>query len=152
MKTFKLNNQSGYTFIEVLLSLGLLSIVMFAFIGGFISLKGSSRDSLVLSSSERQVDDIAENIKASIENYQVNFNYKTGKETALTLDNLPMAWDIGVLSTRAECPDCAGTYGYIIQPLEQFRGLYQVTLRMTHKSWAVKGEKYRDYVFVVSAK
>lgn len=152
MRPSSLRNQKGYSFIEILLSMGLLSIVSFSFIGGFISLKGTSRDSLVLSSSERQVDDIAENIKAGIENYQVNFNYKDGKGRALSLDNLPMAWDIGVLTTREECPDCAGTYGYLIQPMEQFRGLYQVTLRMTHKSWTARGERYRDYVFVVSAK
>lgn len=152
MKPSSLNSQRGYTFIEILLSMGLLSIVTFSFMGGIVSLKGNTRESMVLSSSERQVDDIAENIKASVENYQVNFDYKNGKSNSLNLESLPMAWDVGVLSTKVECPDCAGTYGYVIQPMEQFRGLYQVTLRMTHKSWAAKGEKYRDYVFVVSAK
>ncbi|WP_413287574.1 type IV pilus modification PilV family protein [Bdellovibrio sp. HCB337] len=151
MKT-AVGNQQGYSLLEVLLAMGLLSIVSFSFVGGLISLKGNTRDSLILSSSERQVDDVAENIKAGIENYQVNFNYKDGRGEALSLDNLPMAWDIGVLTTRIECPDCAGTYGYIIQPMEQFRGLYLVTLRMTHKSWTARGEQYRDYNFVVSAK
>lgn len=145
-------NQRGFMMMEILLALGLISLVSFSFIGGMVSLKGTSRESLILSASERQVDDIAENIKAGIENYQVNFNYKDGRATALTLEELPMAWDIGVLTTREDCPACAGSYGYIIQPLEKFRGLYQVTLRMTHASWEAKGEKYRDYIFVVSAK
>jgi len=148
--TFK--NSRGYTFIEVLIAMGLLTVVMFSLVGGLVSLKGTSRDSLVLSSSERQVDDVAENIKSGIENYQINFNYKESKNTSLALESLPMAWDVGVLTTREECPTCAGSYGYVIQPMEQFRGLYLVTLRMTHKTWKAKGETYRDYAFVVSAK
>lgn len=147
-----LKSSSGNSLIEVLLAMGLLSIGSFAFIGGIVSLRGNTHDSMVLSASERQVDDIAENIKSSIENYQVNFDYKNGKVNSLALDNLPLAWDIGVVTTREACPDCAGTYGYVITPMEQYRGLYQVTLRLTHKSWIAKGEKYRDYIFVVSAK
>jgi type II secretory pathway pseudopilin PulG len=151
MKKLSQNSQ-GYTFVEVLMAMVLLTIMTFSLVGGMVSLKGTSRDSLVLSASERQVDDVAENIKSGIENYQINFNYREGKGIALSLDNLPMAWDIGVLTTREECPQCAGSYGYVIQPMEEFRGLYLVTLRMTHKTWKAKGEEYRDYAFVVSAK
>lgn len=147
-----LKDTQGFTLLEVLLALGILVVVSFAFVGGLASLKGNSRESLLLSSSSRQVDDVAENIKAGIENYQINFNYHDGKVKALKLESLPMAWDIGILTTREQCPDCAGTYGYLIQPLEKFRGLYIVTLRMTHKMWKAKGETYRDYSFVVSAK
>ncbi|MGZ3743819.1 MAG: type IV pilus modification PilV family protein [Pseudobdellovibrionaceae bacterium] len=147
-----LNTTHGYSFLEILLALSILSVVFFAFVGGLTSLKKNSRESLILSSSSRQVDDIAENIKAGMENYQINFNYNDGKANALSLENLPMAWDIGILTTRQECPNCAGTYGYLIQPMEKFRGLYLVTLRMTHKNWKAKGEPYRDYSFVVSAK
>ncbi len=147
-----LRNSQGFTLIEILIAMGILIIVLYAWIGGMVSLKKTSRDSLVLSASSRQVNDIAENIKMGLENYQVNFNYTNGKVIALDVSKLPMAWDTGIMTTRAECPGCAGTYGYIIQPMERFRGLYVVTLRLTHIDWIAKGEDFRDYTFVVSAK
>lgn len=153
MKSFSQINNKGQTIIEALVGFAMIVIVGFAFTGGMVALRNTTRDTVMMSSTDKQVSDIAENIKAGVENYQVNFDYSDeGAEVALALDNLPMAWDNGINKPRKECPDCAGTYGYIIQPFESFRGLYRVTLRMTHKSWAAKNEKYRDYTFVMSAK
>ncbi|MEK2645688.1 hypothetical protein [Bdellovibrio sp. BCCA] len=145
-------NNRGQTIVESLVGLGLIAIVGSAFIGGMVSLRNTSRSTVVMSSSEKQIADIAENIKSGVENYQVNFNYKTAAGEMLAPDSLPMAWDNGKVALREDCPDCAGTYGYVIQPYESYRGLYKVTLRMTHKMWAAKGEPYKDYIFVVSAK
>ncbi|QDK38087.1 hypothetical protein [Bdellovibrio sp. NC01] len=145
-------NNKGQTIVEALVGLGLLTVVGFTFTGGMISLRNSTKSAVVLSSTERQINDIAENIKAGVENYQVNFDYKTGTKESLNVDTLPMAWDNGIITTRAQCPKCAGTYGFVIQPLEQYRGLYQVTMRLTHESWKKNNEEFRDYTFVVSAK
>lgn len=145
-------NNKGQTIVEALVGLGLIAIVGFSLTGGMVALRNSSKSAVVLSSTERQVNDIAENIKAGVENYQINFNYNSTPDTLLDPDHLPMAWDSGIVAAAADCPNCAGKFGYVIQPLEQFRGLYQVTLRMTHKSWIANNEPYRDYTFVVSAK
>lgn len=145
-------NNRGQTIIESLVGLGLLAIMGSAFIGGMVSLRNTSRGTAVMSSSEKQIADIAENIKSGVENYQVNFKYDVAAGELLKPDSLPMAWDNGKIAPRDECPDCAGTYGYTIQPYESYRGLYKVTLRMTHKLWIEKGEAYKDYIFVVSAK
>ncbi len=147
-----LRNQRGQTIVEALVGFGLIAIVGFAFVGGMVSLRNTTRSTVVLSSSEKQISDIAENIKAGVENYQVNFNYDKSASSLLKPDDLPMAWDNGIVALRSECPECAGTYGYTIQPYEEYRGLYKVTLRMTHKSWIEKGEPFRDYIFVMSAK
>lgn len=145
-------NNKGQSIVEVLVGLGLISIIGFAFSGGMVQLRNTTKDSVVLSATDRQVSDIAENIKSGVENYQVNYNYGVTAGSLLDLSSLPMAWDNGIVAARTDCPKCAGTYGYVIQPVDSYRGLYQVTLRMTHKAWAAKGEQYRDYVFVVSAK
>lgn len=159
MRTFQslVNNQKGQTIVESLVGLGLISVIGLAFSGGMVALRNATKTSVVMSSTERQINDIAENIKAGVENYQVNYNFDTAGTTtnldkALDYQNLPMAWDNEITTSRDNCPKCAGTYGYIIQPLEAYRGLFQVTLRLTHKDWAAHGEKYRDYTFVVSAK
>ncbi|MDG0816354.1 type II secretion system protein [Bdellovibrio svalbardensis] len=150
-------NQKGQTIIESLVGLGLIAIVGFAFTGGMVALRNTTKSAVNLSATERQINDIAENIKSGVENYQVNYNYdqmgsmKNANE-ALQVESLPMAWDNDKVLPREQCPNCAGSYGYIIQPLEIYRGLYQVTLRMTHKDWISKGEPFRDYTFVVSTK
>lgn len=152
MRTFPSNNK-GQSIIEVLVGLGMISAIGFTFVGGMMSLRNTTKGTLVTSSTEKQVSDIAENIKAGVENYQVNFRYDEGTSTVLAVDNLPMAWDNGKVAPRSkDTAGWQGTYGYTIQPYEAYRGLYKVTLRMTHKSWIEKGDKYRDYIFVVSAK
>lgn len=153
MKTMNvLQNNRGQTIVESLVGFALIGIVGMVFVGGMVSLRNTTRQTVVLSSSEKQIKDIADNIKAGVENYQVNFNYDTSVADSLDIRKLPMGWDNGVVAPRDQCTGCAGTYGYVIQPYEAFRGLYKVTLRMTHKAWTEKGETFRDYVFVVSAK
>ena len=152
-----ISKQNGQSIVEALVGLGLISVVGLTFTGGMISLRNTTKSAVNLSATERQINDIAENIKSGVENYQVNYNYddpgsaKNSGE-ALAVDKLPMAWDNDKTLPRESCPNCPGTYGYIIQPLEAYRGLYVVTLRMTHKDWIAKGENFRDYSFVVSAK
>ncbi|MNL18365.1 hypothetical protein D3C87_1395080 [compost metagenome] len=144
-----IRNNRGQSILESLVGLGLIVVVGFAFVGGIVALRKTTKGTVTLSATERQISDIAENIKAGVENYQINYNYRADIDQLLNYKALPMSWDIGVAVPRAQCTECQGTFGYVIVPYEKFRGLYKVTLRMTHKSWL---EPYRDYVFVVSAK
>lgn len=143
-------NVKGFTIIEMLVALVLIVAGTFVLIGGFNMLTKIAKTTDVTSNYDKQINEISSNIKAGIENYQVNFNYKdsTGKEL-LPVDSLPMVWDIGASGTKAECVWCKGTYGYTIRPLEAMRGLYYVQIRFTHQSW---GQNFRDVSFVVSVK
>lgn len=153
MRNFLKANNRGQSVIEVLVGMGLLTIIGSAFISGMVSMRKLSKGTVVISATDKQVNDIAENIKAGVENYQINFKYQDGTSEVLKLSNLPMAWDIGKVAPKSKDTETwGGTYGYTIQPYEAYRGLYKVTLRMTYKAWADNGEKYRDYTFVVSAK
>lgn len=145
-------NQNGQTIIESLVALGLIAFVGLIFFGGLAQLRKTSADSLMDSATDRQIADIAENIKAGVQKYQVNFNLdKTAVEHYLKVENLPMVWDIGIVAEKGQCDRCQGSYGYVIQPYDKYRGLYLVTLRLAHKGWPPE-EPYRDYNFVVSAK
>ncbi|QLY26993.1 hypothetical protein [Bdellovibrio sp. KM01] len=146
-----LQQSKGQSIVEALVALGLISVIGLAFTGGLVQLRNTSKSSLLASATDRQVSDISENIKAGVQDYQVNFDYDPSQiDTYLALNNLPMQWDVGRVAAKGQCDTCQGTYGYLIQPYEKYRGLYLVTLRMTHKSWLP--EKFRDYTFVVSAK
>lgn len=143
-------SSAGFTIVEALVALVLLVAGTFALLGGFSALSKVSKTTDVTSNFDKQINEISSNIKAGIENYQVNFNYKDGSDQdLLPVDKLPMVWDVGVAGTKEECPWCKGTYGYTIRPLESMRGLYSVQIRFTHKSW---GNATRDVAFVVSVK
>jgi type II secretory pathway pseudopilin PulG len=146
----KLFSNKGLTIVELLVATAIIGFALVSFIGGFIALKNISHRTSVTSTFDKQINEICGNIKAGIETYQVNFNYKDSTSSdQLPVDKLPMAWDVDVVSTKKDCPWCQGTYGYTIQPLEAMRGLYAVQVRFTHKSW---GENTRDFSFVVSVK
>jgi len=145
-----LQSNKGLTIVELLVATGILGFALVSFIGGFIALKNISQRTSVTSTFDKQINEICGNIKAGIETYQINFNYKDNTSSdQLPVDQLPMAWDVDVVSTKNDCPWCQGAYGYTIQPLETMRGLYAVQVRFTHKTW---GANTRDFTFVVSVK
>ena len=141
---------AGFTIIESLAALALLVVGGFVLLGGYTFLNQLTKRTEVSTSFDKQINEIASNIKAGIENYQVDFNFKENNDQdPLGVGSLPMVWDVGAAGTKEECPWCLGTYGYTIRPLEAMRGLYSVQVRFTHKSW---GDSVRDISFVVSVK
>lgn len=144
-------NRKGFSLIEGLISLTLVTIVVTVFLEGIKHFKTASFRANVLSSNEKQINDIAENIRANFQNYQVNYDFTSNKlNQLLSINNLPMAWDLGVNLPVSQCASCRGKYGFVIQPIDTFRGLYSVTLRFTYQDWG--NGVYKDYIFLVSAK
>jgi len=145
-----MRSSKGFTLIETAVALGVAAIGSFLILKGMDSMRDLTEETLLLSSNERQIHAIADNLRTGIEQHQINFDYSdasTNRE--LKLEDLPMAWDVGQSAPKEECKNCRGRYGYTIQVLERYRGLYQVTLRVTHKEWR---EPFRDYKFVVTVK
>lgn len=147
-----MTNNRGFTIVESLIALGLVVLLGVIFSSALLSLNKTTNENLTSSTSERQLASIAENIRVGVEHYQVNFESQGNESEVLKLENLPMAWDSSRVLPRSECENCPGTFGFTVRPLDDFRGLFLVTLRMTHKSWKEKGEQYRDFNFVVSGK
>src|SRR5437868_6850342 len=96
-----LSNQKGLTIVEILVATAIIGVGLFSFISGYIALKNISQKTSVSSTFDKQINEISSNIKAGIENYQVNFNYKDSTEQEmLPIDKLPMAWDLNMISTK----------------------------------------------------
>lgn len=145
----KLNNK-GLSLVEVLVGLGVMVTAGSAVTMALVQANYQSRKSSVIDTTEKQILEIAENIRIAPETYQITFNYsEQAKEDLLDPSKLPMAWDKNKSVAADECKECPGRYGYIIQPFENYRGLYLVTLRLTHKTWS---DPFREYSFVVSPK
>ncbi|AHZ85225.1 hypothetical protein Bb109J_c2537 [Bdellovibrio bacteriovorus] len=156
------SNQKGMSILEVLLGLAMITLVGSFFISGILSMKKVAMDSGTKNSLYKQINDVIENIRPNVRMYQINyFTTDKERENALNPGDLPMAWGNGMMSTAKDCPGCPGRYGFVIQAYPGMKGLYLVTVRLTHRDWA-QGEKaavagdaksygYVDYQFVVNS-
>lgn len=141
--------QAGYSLIEALIAAS-----MVAFIGGTLALGLFQYKKIVSRSQltqvvESQIRDIVENVRPNVGQYQITFDYREeARQEALNVNKLPMAWTVGLITPADRCPTCPGRFGYVIQPVPAFNGLYRLTLRLTHKDW----DRPREYMFLVTSK
>lgn len=167
----KLNNR-GQSITEAIVGFGLVTLIGSTFIGGVVSLGNISQNTQSISDTNKQIKTIIENIRAGVEGYQINYEMLSDPlsleaqmraDSVLPYKQLPMAWDYGITALVADCSKCAGRFGYIIRPMDQYRGLYMVMLKMNHLTWDEKNpqfpndptkntKKYRIYSFLVSVK
>ncbi|HRO67357.1 MAG TPA: hypothetical protein PL182_07325 [Pseudobdellovibrionaceae bacterium] len=146
------SSSTGFTIVESLVALAIVTVVGLIFVSGLDGFRRMSRASLGMSSADREINEILENVRSSVESNQVMFDSSPeAKEKMLDPNDLPMAWDVGVHAPVDQCSGCGGRYGYVIQPFQGggMSGLYLITLRMTHRNWK---ESHKDYQFVVTTK
>lgn len=142
----------GFTVIECLVALAIISVIGILFASAMDGFRRINRESLSMSSADREINEILENVRSSVESHQVMFDSSSeSRERILDPKNLPMAWDVGLHGTAEQCPGCGGRHGYVIQPFVGggMSGLYLITLRMTYRKWS---ETYKDFQFVVTTK
>ncbi|MBX2993918.1 MAG: type II secretion system protein [Bdellovibrionaceae bacterium] len=154
MKNSNLKSQSGFSIVETIVAAAIGIIVISGLITGAYYIRKMSSTVQIRSTEEKQIAQVIENIRSSIETYQITYNDDDAtpedtREAALKIENLPMAWSADVITTAQECKNCPGRFGFVIQPFERMRGLYLVTLRLTHIEWS---EGSKDYQFVVSVR
>lgn len=141
--------QGGFAIVENLVSLVIILMATAALMTAIVVYRKVARSVETQSSQEKQVLQIIENVRTSMENYQISFALGDAeRDRLLAVSKLPMAWDAQIVTAKENCGSCPGRFGYVVQPFEGMRGLYLVTMRMTHKDWHIP----KDYEFVVSAK
>lgn len=151
------SHRAGFTFAEVMIAAALLGITAAFATASFQDINKSRMTSLGIQGRHDIVSTIVENIRNNVGNYQMSFNDTSATDAAgalmvdvlLAEDKLPFAWSNSAITSVAECPSCPGRYGYLIQPLSAFEGLFLVTVRLTNKE-LFQGVK--EYRFVTSAR
>ncbi len=151
-RSSQLMNHRGATVVELIVSSVIVFVGMAAFTSFYINSLKLTKNIQLSGTSNKVVSRILENIRNVTHQSQINFDYSQSASKYLDVSSLPMAWDSGSVGTPAKCPECKGRYGYTIQPYENYRGLYLVTIRMTHPSWGTGPEDYKDYTFITSPK
>lgn len=146
-----MNNQKGFSLLEVMVAAGVMGVILYLFTDGtsFLSQRNKQLEELLI--MERHVNALYENIQSNIDVYQITYNpreFNQNSDPSKIEKYLPMAWDMKVLTDVKNCPTCPGRMGFIIVPLDGYRGLYKLTIRATHP----KVPAFKDYIFLINGK
>lgn len=156
MRTQKLKfqrNENGSILIDILLAMSVIGVVAYTSASGLSQIELAMNSISTKQSLGTEVNELVESIRNNLESYQINYNFipdgtSVYKNAELDLQNLPMAWDSGIQAPIDQCTTCRGRFGYSIQPYERFRGLYIVTIAVTHTEWP----NPKKFQFVVTTK
>jgi len=150
-----LNNARGFSILEAVVGMGILGIGVYVMTSGMDYLsgaKGKADTEIVL---EKMVSSIVEGVRSNIAVEKIDFK-GASKFLALTNfndvnDSLEMRWNKKGIMTRDVCEGCPGRIGYVITEYtvgtQKYRGLYQVTVRFTHKD--LFPNRFKQYRFIV---
>lgn len=139
-------SKKGSSFIEILIAIAILGIFATIYSSGLIEFKKVSERAININVADKEVLAIIESIRQDLGSHKINFvTGSAGLSQELDPDNLPFAWTkYGSVSAK-DCESCQGRYGFTIQPISGFAGLYMATVRMNHTDWS----KHRDFKFIV---
>jgi prepilin-type N-terminal cleavage/methylation domain-containing protein len=153
MSLARKNARAGSSLIEVMVAAAILGITSAFTMTALDDISKARKLSLGIQGRHDIAFSLVENIRDNVGMFQIS--YEGNKSTTgspdvmLTEDKLPYAWSNAGIMSAADCPQCPGRYGYLIQPMDGFRGLYIVTLRMTNKELF---EGIREYRFITTIK
>ena len=134
----KINNQSGMTIVEVLLASVALFIVFFAAIEFAVAIKKRTNTVTSQRSYVNEYEKIANLVMADPKLFKISFDPTEKKKCELLEQSkLPIAWDQKNIYDVADCQNCPGRIGFVIQPYDipTLRGVYKVTFRLTHTTF-----------------
>ncbi len=149
MRSLK-QNEYGFTLVEVLVGFAIIGIVATGLIGGSKYLNRFSNDVENKLSVERAALSLSRNIQNNVALYQVDYNagvFLSMTSKAQLMKELPLAWDEKTLTDVDQCPACEGRMGFVIEPLTTYRGLYKLTIKVTHARYI---ETFKEYTFLVN--
>lgn len=147
----KKNNAYGFSLVELMIGVGILGVSIVVYIGSsdlFFKKNKSIQESVIISN---YVNGIYNNIQSNLDLYQVSYNSKKFYEMTSPEElkkNLPIAWDSTKFTDKANCPECPGRMGHILEPVNGYRGLYKLTIRVIHP----KIEGFMDYTMLLVGK
>lgn len=116
---------------EALVGISLLAIIIIVGTSGYEQIQKTSRTLATLNTTENRVNEIIYGIKANVTQQITNFS----TTASLNNNDLPMAWSLNADGPVAECPNCPGRYGYTINAVPNYSGIYEVKLKFTHSDW-----------------
>lgn len=130
-----IKNNQGFTIVEVLISVMVLAISIYAISGiSNILSRLEGQTNQVQTSTHRITQAIAA-IRSSPHSLQKNFDLTTSANQELLVEKLPIGYTETYWGDRSGCePSCAGYLGFVVKPLLTNKGLFEVTIRDYNKA------------------
>lgn len=155
----KLNNNRGYTMIELLAAI-VISIIVSYSTYSYVTYLANMTSQIKLSRvSNDTVQTIVESIRFNLSQYQVSFNSDIQAEKDLLDANvLPYGIARGEMVNRADCAQkCQAYFGYVIIPSLFVRNLYQVDIKVvlakqSNVSAKWKEDQWKKYTYFITVK
>lgn len=139
-------NNKGFSFLESIIGMAIIVIFAAIYSGGLIQFKKQAERAININAADKEVLAVIESVRQDLGSHKLNFMLgAAGISKELDTAKLPYAWSKFGTMRAEDCPTCLGRYGFTIQPISGFSGLYIVTIRMTHGDWAT----YKDFKFVI---
>lgn len=149
----KMNNNRGYTMIELLAAIVISVIVSYSTYSYITYIANLTAQLRLTRISNDNVQAIVESIRFNLSLYQVTFNDNLEIEKALLKsDKLPYGLSRGALVPRSQCSGqvpCQAYFGYVIVPSLFMRNVYQVDLKV---ALANQEDKWKSYTYFITVK
>lgn len=149
---YNIKNCRGVSLAELMVASGVLATVVYIFMGSSSFLNEVGKESMTKINVERVAHDLYESMQQNIAQYQVSYesdSFFTVVTKNELLKILPLAWNERVLTDVENCQSCKGRMGYVVTPLVGYKGLYKLTVRVTHKDDKVI-KNFEDYTYLIS--
>jgi len=140
-------NSSGFTLIEAVLAVTLLTFVTLAMFEGMSVINRFKRREKVLSERDALIAGLISSIQWNLQDYVYQIDFSTSLSGP---HSTPLKWDRGIPPTES-CTTCRGSLGLLIQPVENQAGivsnLFRVTVALTYQGVFASP---RNYTFFTS--
>lgn len=148
-----ISNQKGFTVIEILAAFGVFMVIVMAQTTLWINAKRALNRVEMSGQKDVMKNQFAQDVSSQVTGYQINFSSDIEAEDDLKTGQLPLAWNQNQVYPKADCPECMGRAGFIIQPFElpgdavTYRGMYRMVLRIQHQKLFPDGIR-KEFLFI----
>lgn len=135
----KISPQAGVSLPEVIIATGLIGFVGYMTLNQLGSMNKSVHKIQVKSNSRALTRSLVNQIGNNLSHAQIDYSSDSELEG---IGDLPMAWDFdGRIAVKDKCKSCEGTFGVVLKPLPDYKGLYMMIVKIRH-------EKIKNDIFI----
>lgn len=135
-----LKSQQGFGLIEVLVSMALLGVGIYTIMEGLDYIDRQKSHSNKEVAFEAMLSSVVESVRSNIilekVDFQASEKWLNNTTPEAVKNSLKLCWMNEGIAPLETMPDCQGRLGYVVTPSKtgnlELRGLYQVTIRVTH--------------------